>query len=126
MKGASKLFYTIGLVFNIIGLVFTVIFTIGGALAINNADIIAKVAADSNRTVAFVHQVVLVFLIFCSIDAAIQIAILILTIRGIKNINAGNGRVATHILLLILGIFGVNIFYLLGGIFALASANQEE
>ena len=43
-----------------------------------------------------------------------------------NDLREGNGRTGTHIFLLVLGILSINLFYLLGGIFGVVAANDDN
>ncbi|MBO6280867.1 MAG: hypothetical protein J6M95_04770 [Bacilli bacterium] len=125
MKNASKVFYTIGLVLNIIGLVFLALSIVLFAVSLTNQELLQKVATDTSRTVEFVKNVLTLGIIFISIHIVVEIIVLFLVIHAKKNLSLGNGRITTHVLLLILGIFGFNLFYLLGGIFGMVAGSED-
>ena len=56
--------------------------------------------------------------------AVANFIVLCLVGRAIKNLNERNGRVGTHILLLIGGIFAWDVFYILGGIFGIIGSHK--
>ena len=125
MKSASKVFYTVGFVFNVIGLIFSVLFVIALALSMNNPEILQKIAQESGRGVEFVKQTLSLMIIVFSASIFFDTLILVLTIIANKSLKEGNGKMSTHIILLIAGFLGVNLFYLLGGVFGVVAANED-
>ena len=126
MKSASQVFYTVGFIFVILGLIFETLFLIVAAMGIGNPEIIAKVAQETGNGEALVKDALMMATILLAISVAINIAVLVLTIIAKKDLKANNGKLSTHIILLIGGIFAINLFYLLGGIFGLVAASTDR
>ena len=125
MKSASQVFYTIGFVFVILGLIFETLFLIVAAIGIGNPEVIAKVAQETGYGVALIKDALMMATILLAVSVAINIAVLVLTIIAKKDLKDNNGKLSTHIILLIGGIFAINFFYLLGGIFGVTAANED-
>lgn len=126
MKKTSNLFYSIGFVLNIIGIVFYAVLIAIFAIAMNNAEAISKIATDTGSTVEYVRQSLLALVILISVSIVIDIVVSIFVLRAKRNLREGNGRTGTHILLLVLGILSINLFYLLGGIFGVVAAGDDN
>lgn len=126
MKNGAKLFYTLGLVFNILGMVlYTVLFAL--LLAANgNQELINKVATETTTAVELVKQVLVVLIIVNAVMLFVNIVVCVLTFVARKSLNKGTGRVSPHLVLMLLGIFDMNLFYLLGGIFGMVSASKDN
>lgn len=125
MKNTSKLLYIIGLVINIIGLILSALFLLVFAGTMNNAEIIQKVATDTGRTVEYIKQVMIIAVIVFAVAVGLGVLVLVGSIIALYNLKKKNGKIGMHILLLILGIFDVNPFYLFGGVFGIVAANQD-
>lgn len=125
MKNTSRLLYIIGLVLNIIGLVFSSLFLLVFAGSMNNAEVLQKVATDMGRPIEFVKEVMILGVIIFAVSVFVAVVVLVFSIIALRNLKKGNGKIGTHILLLILGILNVNPFYLFGGIFGIVAANQD-
>ena len=125
MKSASQVFYTVGFIFVVLGLIFETLFLIVAAMGTGNAEIIAKVAQETGSGEALVKDALMMATILLAVSVAINIAVLVLTIIAKKDLKDNNGKLSTHIILLISGIFAVNLFYLLGGIFGVTAANED-
>lgn len=124
MKTASKIMYIIGMIsvvlIFILSLTMTIIFIIGLA----NPDFAQRLTdglAEAGAPAVFLGTG-LGLSIYLLVASAIVIA---LSKRAIRNLNRGNGRVGTHILLLIGGIICWDIFYILGGIFGIIGASRD-
>ncbi len=126
MKKSSNLFYSIGFVLNIIELVIAGLLVALFAFAYTNPDAINKVATDTGSTAEYVQSAFLVIMILFVIIAVVDVVVSVLVFVAKKNLKEKNGKVGTHILLLILGILSVNIFYLLGGIFGMVAASKDN
>ncbi len=125
MKSASQVFYTIGFVFVIIGLIFETLFLILTAIGTGNAEVIAKIAQETGNGEALVKDALILATILLAVSVAIYIAVIVLTIIAKKDLKDNNGKLSTHLILLIGGIFAFNLFYLLGGIFGITAANED-
>ena len=126
MKNTSKLLYAIGFIINLLGVVITTTVVILLSVVISDPAKVAVIATDSNRTVAFVSDVLTALLIIFAAGLFIQIVVAILTIIARHNLVKKTGVMAPHIILLILGILSFNLLYLLGGIFAMVAASNED
>ena len=126
MKNTSKLLYAIGFIINLLGVVITTTVVILLSVVISDPAKVAVIATDSNRTVAFVNDVLVALLIIFAVGLFIQIVVAILTIIARHNLVKKTGVMAPHIILLILGILSFNLLYLLGGIFAMVAASNED
>jgi hypothetical protein len=126
MKNTSKLLYAIGFIINLLGVVITTTAVILLSVVISDPAKVAVIATDSNRTVAFVSDVLNALLIIFAIGLFIQIVVATLTIVARHNLVKKTGVMAPHIILLILGILSFNLLYLLGGIFAMVAASNED
>ena len=126
MKNGAKLFYLIGFIFNIISLFILALFISLFALAYSSSDFIQKLASDTGSTIELIKEVFLVFIIVCSILFAIEFVIIFFCANARKNLDRKTGKVSPHVVLLILGIVGVNIFYLLGSIFGMTAASNDN
>lgn len=117
---------TVGMVFNIIGLVLVLIGAILFGVVAFNQDLINKIAQDSSQTADFVKNIVLVYFIFLCVELVVEALVLVVAIKALKNLKEDNGRIASHVMLIVIGIVGFDIFYLLGGIFGVVAANQDK
>ena len=126
MKNTSKLLYAIGFIINLLGVVITTTVVILLSVVISDPAKVAVIATDSNRTVTFVNDVLTALLIIFAVGLFIQIVVATLTIIARHNLVNKTGVMAPHIILLILGILSFNLLYLLGGIFAMVAASNEE
>ena len=126
MKNASRIMDTVGMVFNIIGLVLVLIGAILFGVVTFNQDLVNKIAQDSSQTADFVKNIVLVYFIFLCVELVVEALILVVAIKALKNLKEDNGRIASHVMLIVIGIVGFDIFYLLGGIFGVVAANQDK
>ena len=125
MKSASKLLYAIGFVFNIIGLVIIALFITLCGVALGSAEIVAKVAEESQHSVELTQQVLLTFVIVLSVVFVIHFIILFMVANAKKHLDNKTGKVSPHLVLLLLGILDCNLFYLLGGIFGMVAASDD-
>lgn len=109
MKKASSIMYTIANIFTWILVIDCIVMIILSILSKTN---VLNAESLKGREIALI--ITFVYLLVVSILS-------IVLVRIAKDRNSSN---FWHVLFLILGIFGANIFYLFGGIFGLA-ANEE-
>lgn len=126
MKSTSKLLYAIGFVFNVIDLFLLTIVVILCGVAIASSEIIAQVAAETSQTVELVQKILMVLIIVCSVIFIVHFALIFVVLSARKNLNNNTGKYSPHVILLLVGIFDFNLFYLLGGIFGSVAAGESE
>ena len=124
MKNASRILYIVGIVINILGILFTVIGLIIFAIAAFNQDVISQVAHDIARPDSLVKNLCLAAFIVSLIELVVQGLVLAIAFRAIRNLKKDNGNIASHVMLIVLGVVGFDLFYFLGGIFGVAAANE--
>lgn len=126
MKLAAKIMYIIGRISNIIYLVFAICMLVigiisaaGGALgAVADAEKEAEAyLAAIGGGVGLITAGVILFVI--------SLVVLILSKKGIKALNNNTTENAPHIVMIVIGAIGQNIFYILGGIFALVAEHTN-
>ena len=126
MKNGAKLFYLIGFIFNIIALFVLALFIALFALVYSSPDFIQKFASDTGSTIELIKEVFLVLIILFSVSFVIELVIIFFCANARKNLDRKSGKVSPHVVLLILGIVGVNLFYLLGSIFGMTAASNDN
>ena len=60
------------------------------------------------------------------ISLIIEIVVLVFASKAIKAVGDGAKSNAPHIIMIVIGVIGSDIFYLLGGIFGLVSESQDN
>lgn len=124
MKTVSKIMYIIGMISVVLTLILGITGIIIFAIGLANPEFAAKLteSMENAGAPAAIMGAGLGLFIYLAVASLI---VLSLSVRAIKNLNRGNGRVGTHILLLIGGIFCWDIFYVLGGIFGIIGASKD-
>ena len=126
MKLAAKIMYIIGRISTIIYLVFAICMLVigiisaaGGALgAVADAEQEAEAyLAAIGGGVGLITAGVIFFVI--------SLVVLILSKKGINALNNNTTENAPHIVMIVIGAIGQNIFYILGGIFALVAEHTN-
>lgn len=125
MKSAAKIFYLIGFIFNILALVIGILLLVLLAVSVNNAEIIARVVTQTGYGEQLVREMILALIITLSIALLLDIIAIILTLKARKDLIDNNGKLSTHIILLVGGVLTGNLFYLLGGIFGVSAASDD-
>ena len=127
MKSGSKLLYAIGFVFNCIAIVALIIIVALFGVALGGGPlIIEQVAQDIQQTVEYVRETLLITEIVCGIELAIHIALLFVVLYARKCLVKKTGNVSPHLIILLAGIFSFNLLYLLGGIFGMVAASNDN
>ena len=120
MKKATEIMYLLGKIFNFIALGLGVLFVILGILSIVGSN---QLATEEAQLAALASGITLLAMgIYFVI---IEIVVLILVSKAIKNIKSGSKAKAPHIVMIVLGALG-DTFFLLGGIFGLITLAQEN
>ena len=126
MKSASKIFYMIGFVFNVIAIIFGGLLLAFSIMGLTDHELFLKIVAEVNRGEQLVRDSLILIIVLLSIELVLDIIFLVIILRARKNLNEGNGKLSTHVVLLIAGILASNLFYLLGGVFGLVAANSDR
>lgn len=123
MKTATKVMYILGLVANammIIGFLICVI-------VFSNMDYSMFQEAWKGEPVAeeaFALSRTILITVF-GVLLGIEVLICWVGVLGIRNVGRKGTSVASHVISIVLGVLGVNFFYLLGGIFGLVAESDE-
>ncbi|QOS39502.1 hypothetical protein DYE49_03130 [Treponema rectale] len=128
MKTASKLLYTIGLVFAYLGLVSCLIVTlVGGIWASGAMDEIAASVPTASGPIDGVPASVVggVLLVVGIIATVLQLVVIICGHKCIKALNNGVVENWPHILAIVIGAVGGDIFFLIAGILGLIGENEN-
>ena len=130
MKSVSKIMYGIGVAINVIALITMIVLfaLLNASKGLSDAEINrALIEAGQNISVAeyrtAVNVIVNVFLVLLILEAIS----LVFAIVGI--VLAGKGTLSSvlvHILMIVFGIVGVNVFYIIGAIFGLVNNNSKS
>lgn len=124
MKTASKVMYIIGMISNVLVLILSIVLLIISIIGFANpefAEQLKQSIQESGVPLAGVLGTSLGFGIYLFVT---NLVVVLLARRAIKNLNAGNGRVGAHILLLIGGVLCWDVFYILGGIFGIIGSKD--
>lgn len=124
MKKASRVFYTIGRVFNIIGIVLFIALAIFMACAAYNDEMLSEVAKEMQKPLQETKDLCVACFILFLIEAIVNVATIIIATIASKSIKKEDGRLAPHIAMIVIGALSWDAFYLLGGIFGTVSAKQ--
>ena len=125
MKSAAKILYTIGKVINIIGIVACAILVAAG-IAVSA---LGAQAIETNGVELTAEQIAVLgvgLIVAGVISLIIEIVVLVFASKAIKAVGDGAKSNAPHIIMIVIGVIGSDIFYLLGGIFGLVSESQDN
>ena len=125
MKKASRIMYTLGVVFNIIGLILVITLPILGGIGYANPEEVVK-QSSQEMTVEDVKAASLTLIIIGVIYIVVYLVVLILALHAKKAVKNDKRENAPHIIMIVIGAISVDVFYLLGGIFGLVSENQQN
>lgn len=124
MKTTSKIFYTIGKIFNIIGIVVTALCLIGGIVVLALAPQISANVDGEYSTLA-IRTLGIGLIIGCAIGLAIEIVVLCVAIYASKALDNGKRDNVPHITIIVIGVISGDIFYLIAGICGLIEENTQ-
>ena len=122
MKQASKILYIIGNIFNALGFIAILVSTILICLAKDN--ITNETLEQMNMTLedykAYLDVLMVVFIFIL----VIWFVVLIAAVIARKKADKSNG-VAPHVVMLVLGLLGQSLFYIIGSILGLIGTNNN-
>ena len=124
MKKTSNLLYSIGFILNILEILIVSLFLAVIILSSQRADVLEKLAQDLGKTLGGVYQTLMGAIIALSVSLGAEVISIVLVLIAKKDLKDNTGKLGVHILILILGILGANILYLLGGLFGLVASNR--
>lgn len=124
MKQGSSILYLIGNIINAIGIVLMVIF---GIICITGAGSLDKVP-DSYPTYTLEDYQALVksMGVFLLVYAVICLIVYILASKARKAVNNDTKELKPHIIMIVIGVIGSNLFYLIGGILGIVSESSSN
>lgn len=126
MKGASKVFYIIGIITNVILILAWAAFIIVPIVGLSNAEFIDQIASQSGQNAEYVKSALTALSTVSGVSIVFSIVVFVLSIIAIKQLNDGKGKKSAHVLLLIGGILSLDLFYILGSAFGLAAAAKDS
>lgn len=126
MKNASEIMYKVGKIINIILIPLSALMLIIGFIALGVAGMgaatgegeIAPAVASLAASSGFLIGYGIVLLV-------VSIVSLIICSKKHANIATGSNEVSDRVFLIVFGVVGDNIFYILAGIFSLVARSQE-
>lgn len=125
MKNASKVMYLIGKIINIIEIVVASLLLASAIFVIGAPDqFVGKV--DKITTAEEAKAMGIALLVIAIIILTISIVILVLASKAKKALDNGATDNKPHIIMIVIGVLGGDIFYLLGGVFGVIAENKQE
>ena len=124
MKQGSSILYLIGNIINAIGIVLMVIL---GVICIAGAGSIETVP-DSYTTYTLEEYQALTkgVGVFLLVYAIICLIVYILASKARKAVNNDTKELKPHIIMIVIGVIGSNLFYLIGGILGIVSETSSN
>ena len=126
MKNASEIMYKIGKIINIILIPLSALMLIIGFVALGVAGLGAASGEESAAPAVASLAASSGFLIgYGIVLLVVSIVSLIICSKKHANIATGSNEVSDRVFLIVFGVVGDNIFYILAGIFSLVARSQE-
>ena len=130
MKKASKVMYLIAIVLNCLNFLVA-IGMFGGAYIMKRypgevANVASRYGIEELNTMAKVLHWVTPVIVAAVVTLVMSIVLLIFGIRGLKLLEKNEQNSTPHIVMIVLGTLGGELFYLLAGIFGLVNASQSR
>ena len=123
MAKTSKIMYTIGRIFNIVSMVCCALLVIVGIILTAGAGSFAG-DLDMEKGELLIMGAALLGSGIASF--IIELVVYLLASKAQKTIGNGTTEKGPHIMMIIIGAIGGDIFYLLGGIFGLVAESRED
>lgn len=123
MAKASQVMYLIGKIINIIEIVVATLLLIAGVVCVASPDqLVGQV--DKITTVDEAKALGVTIIVMAAIMLIVSVVVLILANRAKKAVAGGTKENAPHIIMIVIGVIGGDIFYLLGGVFGIVAGNN--
>ena len=115
MENAAKLMYRIARIFALVLLAIAV------ALVAMNIILLVVHVLKADGVSSYISGIV-----GNTVWAFILVALIYITTKGIVDLQLKTNDMTPHIIMIVIGLFSGDIFYLLGGIFALVAIEQRN
>ena len=125
MKKAAKIMYTLGIIGNFCLIFVCLIGMLISLIGVANIEEIIR-NANTQFTEEQIAAVLAFFTSFTIVYLIIYIVTVILAFVAKSKVNDGKKSYFPHILVLVIGVVGWNVFYILGGIFGIVAETQEK
>ena len=123
MAKASQVMYLIGKIINIIEIVCAALLLLAGAICVSMPEeFIGKI--DKITTAEEAKAFGVTIIVIAVIMLIVSIVVLALANKAKKAVAKGSKQNAPHIIMIVIGVIGGDIFYLLGGVFGLVAQNN--
>lgn len=117
MKQATKALYSIGNIFNLIAIIMLIVL---GLLTILGANVIEDVPDGYDMSLEEYRSTAIILGVIMLIIDALYIVVYVFAIKAKKTVDNNLQESKPHIIMIILGLLGQNLFYLIGGMLGLA------
>lgn len=114
MKKASKIMYIIGTIFALIGFIGSIICVITGVINVVNGETEEAKANGLTLLIAF------------AVLSIVYLIIILIAAKGRKSLDNGEVNIAPHVVAIVVGVLGGDIFFLLGGIFGIIAESNDN
>jgi len=127
MKEASKVLYLIGKVLNVVGIIAMLLLALVFYLNTKVTEVPEDVYINGKiPTLEEYHEIMNIFAIIMIVLAVVLIIVLICAIFASRALKNETVNLAPHIVMIIIGVLGGTIFYLIGGILGLVAEQTQN
>ena len=126
MKNVSRTLYIVGMITNTVFIGLAIITAVLFGCAAFNAKIIHQIAMDMGKTEEVVKNMSLLLFIQTIIFTVTQFIVLVIAGHANRLLRDDETKVGSHIVLIIAGLFGMDAFYFIGGIFGVVTAEKNK
>ena len=126
MVNAAKIMYIIGKIKNIIELVGIAFLLVSGVVMTINPSLFLDLDPKSLPDVASIVACGIAFIVLGVIVLAVCILELVFASKAMAALKSGSKNTMPHIVMIVFGVLGTDIFYLLGGIFGLVATKDAS
>ena len=128
MRKAAKIMILLGKILSVIKIFVGVAALVLGPIILANKekafDIFTNAGIEGISSVADVQTMAITMIIGAAIAIVVEIVILCFAVKADKTFERSERKIWPYIVLIVLGAIGNGLFYLLGGIFALAETEK--
>ncbi len=125
-RKTSHTLYSVGFLWNTLVVLGSALVVIGASITLTNGHSAAEMARGLGHSVAAVKQILNVISLLSFATFFVNMGIQVLALIQKDHIKKSNARIAPCTIFILMGIVGVNAFYLIGGIIGLGESPEDD
>ena len=125
-RKTSHTLYSVGFIWNVLVVLISALVVIWADITLANGHSAAEMARGLGLSVEAMKQILLFISVLSFATFLVNMGIQVLALIQKDHIKKSNARIAPCTLFILMGIVGVNAFYLIGGIIGLGESPEDD